>query len=477
MLSYIFLTAFIVLIILYFSPATYESDTLWHIKAGEKMIQAGKVLRNDPFSWSAYGAKWTAHSWLYEIIIALIYGKYGFGGLWALTTIFGILYGLPLFYMTRGKPNAWLLIAFMIVTVIQVEWCIRPHTAMLAIYSILTALLVEGLLKKVGIKESILVFITFILWANIHSSVTIGLINLLTFTFYGMADKRLLIPALLGTLVNPQHFKIFSYSWRASSDPRITEFITEWLSPNFHLPWNMAAIFLSLAVTLLIKTRWQRLKTKNFEVYIPPLGAVLMLMGIYLYLKSVRHIAILTVVIAATIRLSGFRSLAKKLESNDKERNKVKLSLAGGLLIGSIVLAAVGYGFRPPTIDIEALLYRDPMNRAVEYMKATGRTERILNDYDIGDYLIWHGIKPFIDGRADMYVFSKPEIWEDYTKSFFITYEDPAAILDKYGIKHVIFRKELPYAKYLRNVRGIRKAYENEKVVVFDYNPDDKGGK
>jgi energy-converting hydrogenase Eha subunit E len=372
--------------------------------------------------------------------------------------------------MTREKPVGWLAVSFLLVTVIGVEWCIRPHTAMLAIFSVFALTLVEGMFAKGSPLIYLMTFPLFLIWANIHSSVTAGLITLVIFIIYGMADVKLLIPALGGTLVNPQWIEIFAYSWRASSNPKITSAITEWFSPDFHLPWAMAAMILTLTVMLFIKPHWRKLTIKSVEISLPPVGITLILIGMFLYLKSVRHIAVLTIMIAAAIRVSDFGvPIRIKNQKKEREIEKIQLAIAMGLFMGTIILAAGNYGFHPLTVNIETALANDPMNSAVEFMKATGRTERILNDYDIGDYLIWHGLKPFIDGRADMYVFNKPEVWDDYIKSIFFEFEKPEAILDKYKIKHIVFRKDLPYAKYLRNIPGVKMVYENDEVVVFDY--------
>ena len=62
----------------------------------------------------------------------------------------------------------------------------------------------------------------------------------------------------------------------------------------------------------------------------------------------------------------------------------------------------------------------------------------MFNNYGLGGYLVWHGIKVFIDGRADLY--SPLGIFEDYLavgegdwKEIFAKYDITLALLEKKG--------------------------------------------
>src|ERR1700754_3075595 len=48
-----------------------DSDTYWHIRAGEWMIAHGAVLRADVFSYTAAGTLWHTQEWLAEVFMAL----------------------------------------------------------------------------------------------------------------------------------------------------------------------------------------------------------------------------------------------------------------------------------------------------------------------------------------------------------------------------------------------------------------------
>src|SRR4051812_49712119 len=55
-----------------FSPGLLnDSDTYWHVRAGEWMLGHHQLLRADVFSYTAAGAPWHTQEWLAEILMAL----------------------------------------------------------------------------------------------------------------------------------------------------------------------------------------------------------------------------------------------------------------------------------------------------------------------------------------------------------------------------------------------------------------------
>jgi hypothetical protein len=153
LLAYAAAAFFVAVFMLYFSPVSYQGDTLWHIRAGEEMIRNRAVLRNDVFSWTALGIPWTAHSWLYDVAIAALYGHSRFILPWLATVVLGLVYSLAVFFLTREAPVFWPLFAALSMLVVKIEWCIRPHTMALAMFAVSLVALSEGWLKRAGTKE------------------------------------------------------------------------------------------------------------------------------------------------------------------------------------------------------------------------------------------------------------------------------------------------------------------------------------
>ena len=82
--------------IVLFAPGIFnDGDTYWHIAAGRWMLDNHAVLRIDPFSFTFAGKPWQTHEWLAQIVIALAYVGLGWNGVALLfATVFALTAGL-----------------------------------------------------------------------------------------------------------------------------------------------------------------------------------------------------------------------------------------------------------------------------------------------------------------------------------------------------------------------------------------------
>jgi hypothetical protein len=87
----------------------------------------------------------------------------------------------------------------------------------------------------------------------------------------------------------------------------------------------------------------------------------------------------------------------------------------------------------------------------------------VLNDYAFGGALIWNGVRPFIDSRADLY----GDIFlGNYAH---ITSPDKDALASTLTFHHVrwtIFRREAPVVKLLDATPGWRRFYADKLAVI-----------
>jgi hypothetical protein len=90
----------------------------------------------------------------------------------------------------------------------------------------------------------------------------------------------------------------------------------------------------------------------------------------------------------------------------------------------------------------------------------------MLNEYLWGGYLIWAlpEQKVFIDGRAD--IFAWTGVLGEYGRWYTLE-EDPARLLDKYGIRYCLLRANAPMARVLLYLPGWKRVYGDEVAVVF----------
>jgi hypothetical protein len=91
------------------------------------------------------------------------------------------------------------------------------------------------------------------------------------------------------------------------------------------------------------------------------------------------------------------------------------------------------------------------------------RETPVLNDYAFGGYLIWNGVKPFIDSRADLHgdIFLK-----NYADIISPDKDALAAALAFHHARWTIFSAQAPVVKLLDATPGWRRFYSDKLAVV-----------
>jgi hypothetical protein len=107
----------------------------------------------------------------------------------------------------------------------------------------------------------------------------------------------------------------------------------------------------------------------------------------------------------------------------------------------------------------------NPVN-ALNFVRRSGLSGRMLNDYNFGGYLIWAAPerKVFADGRADVYEWSG--VLKDYAK-FINLLEDPGILLDKYHIDYCLLDRNAPISRLMQLSPGWKSVYSDEMSMVF----------
>jgi hypothetical protein len=130
------------------------------------------------------------------------------------------------------------------------------------------------------------------------------------------------------------------------------------------------------------------------------------------------------------------------------------IALAGAVLAAISAALLHGTAIRP---DI-------PMPAtALAAVQAEHVTGPVLNDYGFGGYLIFAGVPPFIDGRAELYgdAFIKRHV-----EAMLLTGDGLPHILDQYGIAWTLIAPERPAVMLLDHLPGWRRLYADDVAVV-----------
>jgi hypothetical protein len=100
---------------------------------------------------------------------------------------------------------------------------------------------------------------------------------------------------------------------------------------------------------------------------------------------------------------------------------------------------------------------------ALSHVPAALQAQPVLNTYSFGGYLVFRGIKPFIDGRADMY-------GDDFFSRDMRLMRGDQAEFDKtvkqYGLAWTILQPREPLAKQMDGKPGWRRIYSDKWSVV-----------
>ena len=107
-----------------------DGDTGYHIRAGEYIIKTLSIPKLDMFSYHTPPIPWTAHEWLSEVIMALIYKISGLTGVVVLySLILSLTYYLIFKILRTYGANIFLtiLVAILVIGSSTIHWLARPH--------------------------------------------------------------------------------------------------------------------------------------------------------------------------------------------------------------------------------------------------------------------------------------------------------------------------------------------------------------
>jgi hypothetical protein len=366
---------------------TADPDVFWHLKAGEWIARNRAVPRADVWSWSASGQPWTAHQWLWEVLMHLLHGAFGLPGLWLL--VFASASACGLFIraglLARGAGSGSAGAAGCAAPFLLACW-LKPWPQA-GTYALFSAYLWLSLRGRWGRAEAAGAFALAALWANIHANACmLPLLLLAEFAglrlLEGRAERGLLAAsgaALLGTLANPHGLGLWAYAvGEGLLSPEYRRHIAEWM-PFFFAPSDMVVSFFACAAVLL----WAAARGKAGTVGFARAA------GFWtLALLSRIH---MPWAVLSTAALFG------ELRPSFREGFPARMALLA-LAGAAAFLAARGV---PADLDAAAKACRFPV-AAAGFVLERGY-QRPFNDYGFGGYLIWKGVPVYIDGRADLY--------------------------------------------------------------------------
>jgi len=442
-----------------FTPRVlYDGDTFWQLAAGQKMLELGRVLKTDPFSYTMPGATWHTHEWLSEIFLALAYRVGGWSGvvaLGALTT------GLAVFIMGRWMARfvpplttlAGLALAFY---AMSPSTLLRPHLLALPIMAFWVTSLLKA--REQDRAPSFWLLPLMTLWANMHGGYIFGLALIGPFALEALVSaprEKWLdviwcwglfgVLALGAALLTPHGIEGLIFPFKVMSMKSLKD-IVEWKAADFSQPTPFEEAILAVLLVAFVR-----------GVKVPWVRTLVLLGLLAMALQHIRHIIVLAVV--APLLLA--EPLGKALEPEHR-------SDFGRYARPTLIVALAAFLGLTAARFIDPLVRKDDVHSPVSAFNSVPpqvRATRVFNSYALGGYMIFKGVPVFIDGRADMY-------GDDFTAQYLkiARSTDPAVVgaaLKKWNIGWVILEPDTAAIKAMEKMPGWKKTWSDKAAVVF----------
>lgn len=448
------LTALLVYATLLFAPQILnDGDTYWHLAAGEWMLAHRQVLDADPFSYSFAGQPWTTHEWLSEVLMALAFRTGGWGGVMALTAAAAALAAA----LVAGYLRPRLGLVALTVTLLLGLACLapgllaRPHVLAFPVLAAWTIGLLRA--RDAGRGPSLLLLPLMLVWANLHGSFVLGLALIGPFALEALIEGRARpwpvvrtwglfgLAALAAATVTPHGPEGLLFPFQLmgmSSAPTIDE----WRSLDFSTPQPLE---IGLLVLLLVGF------SRGLKV--PLLRLVLLLGLLHMSLQHGRHAMVLGL-LAPLLLADPLRQVTRPADPPSPAS-----SLAVGLVIALLAGLTAGRMVAQP---VRADAITTPAS-ALAAVPADLARRPVLNEYGFGGYLIFSGVRPFIDGRADMYGDAFVHAYDRTVSG------DPAALteaLERHDVAWTILHPNNRAVPVLDRLDGWRRLHADAFAVV-----------
>jgi hypothetical protein len=435
-----------------------DGDTFWHLAAGRWMIAHAAVPATDPFSYTFVGRPWMAHEWLSEVAMAGAWLAAGWSGVMLLA---GLAAG-ALAALMGGWLLRWLSPLSAVAALALGLACVapgllaRPHFLVLPVLALWTASLLDA--RERHAAPSPWLALVMALWANLHSSFVIGLLIAAALALEALLDVRAWRWRMLGgwaaflalsglaTLATPHGLDGLAFPLKVLNMKTLAV-ITEWQGPDFMKPTTLeVALLAGLLVAF-----WRGVK-------LTAVRALILVGLVHMSLQHVRQEVLLGVVAPLLLAPSLGRALGRTEAMPVSWRMPAPQTALAGLLVAACVagrLLVPEVRVDGPTAPVTALAHVPPALRA----------QPVLNDYDFGGYLIFEGVRPYIDGRADMYgdafVADDDQIQRASQSAM-------DAAIDRYRIRWAILRPDRPLAGALARTPGWKRTYADRYAVVLE---------
>jgi hypothetical protein len=364
-----------------------DGDVSWHIATGRWILAHHAIPHSDPFSFTWAGKAWVPIEWLAEVFYASAYQLAGYGGVAALVT--AALIGLhAVVYLNASRWLRTALLPIIAMDFVLIPMLLaRPHVLTWPLLAFWTWLMLKA--REQDRSPPLIAALLMTIWANLHGGYIFGLVIACAFGLEALAESadkaRALrqwlifgICCVAAVFINGNGVEGVFHPLRFTQ-LQMLPMIDEWKPASFSLtPYFFVVLAITIALIL-----WKRPRLSWVRWLL--LGAL-----VGLGLLQVRHQTVLAIVTAMLLPEGFARGQAQPREA----ATELPWVLGGAAAL--LVVARAVLPLTPPDNDA------NPWHLIAEVPPQL-RSQPVLNGYSMGGPLILSGIRPYVDGRGDMY--------------------------------------------------------------------------
>jgi hypothetical protein len=442
-------------LVLFLPVILNDGDTLWQVRTGEWILDHWTVPHTDPFSFTAGDKRWFAHEWLAEALMALAFRLGGLPGVMALAAAAcGVAAGLMLHVLRRFLSGMHAIEALVLAACLAAPSLLaRPHLLAWPALVLWCGGLVTARANRTAPSPALLP--AMLAWVNLHGSFMAGLLLPFAFALEALldrgADRRrvvlrwggFIIAAWATALLNPDGLAGVLFPFRMLGMSSLA-WIGEWKPTDFSRDTTLEAVLLGgLAFGL------------SGRITLPPVRLVLILSLLHAALTHVRNQQLLGIV--GTLALAepvGLRLALGRAAPLGRAWRRVAT--------GSLAVAAVALCLRlalPLGPERSGAAFAAVIDAVPEAL----RRQPVLNDYALGGKLIFAGVRPFIDSRADLY---GDDFLARYHRIVFLDRAELERTLAEYHIAWTIVAEDSPVVDMMDRELGWHRLPVGAGVVV-----------
>ncbi|BAM87548.1 hypothetical protein S58_15400 [Bradyrhizobium oligotrophicum S58] len=439
----------------------HDSDTYWHIKVGQWIIDHAAMPYSDIYSFTRAGSPWMSNAWLSQVIYATAYSHAGWAGAVALTAL-AVAAALVIFLNLIGscfEPVHRILLALLAFVVSSPHLLARPHVLALPIMVAWAG----GLIRAVDQRSPPpwVLLPLMVVWANLHGGFVLGLALIapiaLEALWQSKHDERIAVAtqwglfgvaALLASCCTPYlHNTLFAAAKILSLGP-VLSLVSEWRPADFSSigPFELALLgLIGLALS------------RGVVLSLPRIA--LLLLVTHMALSHVRCVEVFAFLVPLAIARPFRDRAAPAIHAIDARASWLVSTPAALAVIGGALALSLAY-----TAHHDFVFDRAQAPAAALDALRQHQARRIFNDYQFGGFLIANDVPTFIDSRAEL-----------YGQQFMMKYlraaegrsrDEVAALLDEFKVDGTLLTPDQPAAQLLDQMPGWTRLYADDFAVA-----------